>query len=128
MTCYLTDSRGLAVLKELDPLHPGIKLMPPLAIFELFPKETVRTESLRPVWCIEKFKDSLLQVELFREDRVFIIKVKFSCSGPDLKAKKIVLIKEEEEPLMTVPLKNTALFEVPAKFINSEKVQINIYG
>lgn len=126
--CYLTDSHGLAVLKEIDPCHPEIKLMPPVAIFEFCPLEAGRIEDIRPAWFLETFKNSSLQVEIFPQDRTYIIKVYFSCSSSELKAKKMVLIKKEEEPLIAIPLKNITFFEVPARFIDSEKVQINIYG
>lgn len=126
--CYLTDSHGLVLLEDLELSDPSIKIMPPAAIFEFSPPETKQTAFLKPAWCIESLKDSALEVEIFRQERDLTIKVKFLNPNSALKLKKMVLAKEEEEPLIATTFKNMALFEVPARFINSEKVQINIYG
>jgi len=126
--CYLTDAHGQAKLKDFDLLDLKLKLMPPVAIFEYFPQGVSQTAFLKPIRYVERFKDSNLQVELFQQDEEYIFKVKFMSPDSQLKARKMVLVKEDEEPLMAIPFKNMALFEVPARFIDSEKVQINIYG
>jgi len=126
--CYLTDAHGRAKLNDFDLSDLNIKLLPPAAVFEYFSLGVSQTASLNPVRYVERFKDSTLLVELFPQNEEFIIKVKFTTPDHQLKAIKMVLIKEGEEPLIAIPLKNIALFEVPARFIDTEKVQINIYG
>jgi hypothetical protein len=127
-SCYLTDAHGQAQLKHFDLSELNLKLMPPAAVFEYFPLGVGQTACLNPTRYRERFQGSILQVELFRQDEEYVIKVKFMNPDNQLKARKMVLIKEGEEPLTSIPLKNMALFEVPARFIGSEKVQINIYG